>query len=118
MDNYSFETIEMVRELRAERVKAQQVVAACQKRLAERCPGAPGLPTFAVAVDPHVIELNFEMISDPQRRRYFLELPTTFALPRAAVNDLIAIGEELLDRSPEFQQFLMGVGPKRYPVVQ
>jgi NTE family protein len=113
MDNYSFETIEMVRELKAERVKAQQVVAACQKQLADRCPGAPGLPTFAVAVDPYVIELNFEMISDPQRRRYFLELPTTFALPRAAVNDLIAIGGELLDRSPEFQEFLMGVAPKR-----
>ncbi|MGQ0592009.1 MAG: patatin-like phospholipase family protein [Gammaproteobacteria bacterium] len=87
VDNYSFETIEMIRELGAERVKAQQVVAACQRRLAERCPGAPGLPTFAIAVDPHVIELNFEMIPDPQRRRYFLGLPTTLNV-NTGVEDL------------------------------
>ena len=106
MDNYSFETVELMKELLEERKKAQRAVEACQRALDERCPGGPRLPSFPVAVDPYVIEVNFESIPEAERRDYFLNLPTSFALTPDQVQSLIDVGPELLDRSLEFRRLL------------
>lgn len=104
LDNYSFETIEFMRSLASARKQAQMVVDACQKML-DKCSGQ-NVPKFAKAIDPYVIELNFEAIRDPERRRYFLGLPTSFSLSRDQVKDLIEIGPQLLDESPDFKTML------------
>lgn len=110
MDNYSFESVEVVKELLEERRKAQRDIEACQRILDERCPGGRRLPAFPVVVDPYVIEVNFEAIREEERRNFFLNLPTSFALAPDQVQALIEAGQELLDRSPEFRRLLKALG--------
>ncbi|MCP9438979.1 MAG: patatin-like phospholipase family protein [Nitrospira sp.] len=105
MENYSVETIETMKELRLERVKAQKNLAACQKRL-DQCPGSTPLPTFATTIDPYVIEVNFEALRDPARRDYFQSLPTSFSLTSEQVDALIRVGPQLLEESPDYREFL------------
>jgi predicted acylesterase/phospholipase RssA len=109
MDNYSFESIEVMKELRDMRARAQRNIAACRQRLAA-CPSAPPLPGLAAEIDPYVIEVNFEAIDDPERRTYFLTLPTSFALSREQVDALIQIGPELLRAEPEFKELMQSLG--------
>jgi NTE family protein len=108
LDNYSFETIEFMRDLATARKQTQTVVAVCRQKL-EQCPRQDQpqrLPGLAQAIDPFVIEVNFEAIVDPARRRYFLGLPTSFVLSREQVRDLVEIGPQLLDGSPDFKAML------------
>jgi hypothetical protein len=109
MERYSFETIEAMKELGRGRRQAEQSVAACQRVLDESCPNAPRLPTFAQSMRTCVVELSFESIEDEQRRQYFLHLPTTFYLPKADVDALVAVGQELLERSGDFQNLLRAI---------
>lgn len=104
LDNLSFETVEFIQELVAERRRAQRDIEACQRILDRSCPGAPRLPTFAAVVEPYVVEVNFEAIPDDTRRQFFLDLPSSFRLSPEQVAALVGIGPELLDRSPEFQR--------------
>lgn len=110
LDNYSFETVELMKELIEERRRAQRDIEACQRLLDARCPGGPRLPAFPVVVDPYVIEVNFEMIPEEERRHFFLSLPTSFALAPEQVQALIDAGQELLDRSAEFRRLLDTLG--------
>jgi hypothetical protein len=105
MDNYSVETIEVMKELRDMRVRAQNNIAACRRLLAQ-CPNPPRLPGLAADIEPYVIEINFEAIPDPERRKYFLRLPTNFALSRDQVDALVGIGPALLDEAPEFKELM------------
>jgi NTE family protein len=105
MGNYTVETIEVMKELRDTRVRAQRNVAACQRRLAE-CPGAPRIPGFAGDIEPFVIEVSFEAIPDPARREHFLRFPTSFALTREQVDGLLGIGPSLLEAAPEWKALL------------
>ena len=109
MENYSVDTVEATKDLRAERVKAQKNIAACQKKL-DQCPRAPQLPKLAQDIDPYVIEVNFEAIRDPDRRKYFLTLPTSFSLEKDQVQALIDVGPQLLEQSPDFREFLQRLG--------
>jgi NTE family protein len=105
MENYSVETVETMKELRKERVKAQKNIAACQKKL-DQCPGSTPLPKFATAIDPYIIEVNFEALKDPARRNFFLSLPTNFSLTREQVQALVDVGPQLLEESPDYKDFL------------
>jgi NTE family protein len=108
MENYSVETVEATKDLRAERVKAQKNIAACQKKL-DQCPGTPPLPKLARDIDPYVIEVNFEAMRDPERRKYFLTLPTSFSLEKDQVQALIDVGPQLLEETPEFRDFIQSL---------
>jgi NTE family protein len=105
MEHYSMETVEAVKDLRDARKKAQNNIASCQKKL-DQCPGSPQLPKFASEIDPYVIEVDFEAISDPDKRKYFLSLPTSFALEKDQVQALINVGPQLLNESPDFLAFI------------
>jgi NTE family protein len=106
MGNYSFDTVELMRDRLAERLQAELTIAACQRRLDERCPGAPPLPTFAATLRTCIVQVAFEAILDPERRRYFLELGTNFHLPKKDVDALIGVGGELLRQAPGFKSLL------------
>lgn len=114
MENYSVETIEAMKRLQREREQAEQSLLAC-RRLLEACPAAEKPPFFAGAVKTCVVEVGFDAIAEPERRRRFLGLPTTFALPRPDVDDLIRVGGELLERSPDFQRLLRALTGEREP---
>ncbi|MCP9447709.1 MAG: patatin-like phospholipase family protein [Nitrospira sp.] len=105
MEHYSVETIETMKELRRERMKAQHNLAACQKRL-DQCPGSTPLPAFATTIDPYVIEVNFEALRDPAQRDDLQSLPTSFALTGEQVDALIQVGQQLLEESPDYRAFL------------
>jgi NTE family protein len=107
MDNYTFETIEMMKELRDFRLQAQRAVTDCQGILKRECPSAPPLTRLAGSLEPYVVDINFESLSEnSDRQTYFLSLPTSFSLSRQQADDLIGVGGELLEKSPEFQRFM------------
>jgi NTE family protein len=105
MEHYSVDTIEAVKDLRDARSKAQKNITACQKKL-DQCPGLPQLPKLSAEIDPYVIEVDFDAISDPAKRNYFLSLPTSFALEKDQVQSLIDVGPQLLNESQDFKAFL------------
>jgi len=108
LDNYSFETIEFMKDLRSERIRAEKNIASCQERL-NQCPGRPQLPTFASPLDPYVVEVNFEALPDQNRRSYFLSLPTSFSLSREEIDRLIGVSGELLDGSAAFRELVQSL---------
>ncbi len=113
MDNYTFETIEMMKELRNARLQAQRAVTDCQGILKKACPSAKPLDRLAGGgLEPFVVDINFESLAEnPQRRDYFLSLPTSFKLERQQVDDLVSVGGELLEKSPEFKNFIDSLKP-------
>jgi predicted acylesterase/phospholipase RssA len=106
MENYSFDTVELMRSELRERIQAELDVAACQAVLDRQCPTAPRLPAFPVVLRTCVIEVQFEAIPDPERREYFLRLGTNFHLARRDVDALIEVGGEILRDSPWFKRLL------------
>ena len=115
MENYSFETVEFMRYLAGDRDQAQRDVAACQRILDARCPAGDRLTAFPTELRLHVIELNFEQFSDPEERRFFLSLPTTFSLTDHQVDCLIAAGRRLLRTSQEYRDLLGELGGELQP---
>jgi len=105
MDNYSFETIELIKDIADAREQAVRSVQDCRQVLAERCPAAARPPALK-AMKFYIIEVNFENIADPKEREEFLSLPTSFRLEPAVVDRLIQKGGDLLRRSPEFNELL------------
>jgi predicted acylesterase/phospholipase RssA len=113
MDNYTFETVEMMKELRSARLQAQRAIDDCQGILKKTCPSAKPLERLAGSgLEPFVVDINLQSLrEDPQRRDKFLSLPTSFSLERQQVDDLIAVGGELLEKSQDFQSFMQSLKP-------
>jgi len=108
MDNYSYDTVTELREALYARMQAQKDEQVCVALLSKYCPKAPKPIPFAVAMDPYVIEINFEAVSqipgeDP---RYYLDLPTSFSLSKEQVANLVAIGPKLLQAAPQYKCLL------------
>ncbi len=57
-------------------------------------------------VDAHFISVDFENLEDPERRRYFKRIPTSFVLTDHQVDELRAAGRQLLRESPDFQRLV------------
>jgi NTE family protein len=55
---------------------------------------------------PYFIQISFRDIQQPERRRFFNRIPTSFSLSDEQVDRLIETGRELLRQNPDFQQFL------------
>lgn len=112
MDNYSFDSIQLMKDLQGASQQARAYVAACQGQLDRysasldpRCAKPPRLPEPAV-LRGCLVQVDFEALKDPKERDRFLNLPTTFALPRQDIDDLIAVGRKLLRESPDFKRLL------------
>ena len=102
MDNYSFETVQFARDLVNEDWKAKQTIEHCEQQITHKCGGNSSLPTLP-DMKPYVIEVNFEAIKDRDRRNYFQNMPTNFALTKEQVQELIDVAKELLVSNPIFQ---------------
>jgi NTE family protein len=102
MDNYSFETIELLRDQQRTLRQAQKDLARCRQiaRAESDC------PTFPAPPDIHVIDVSLAAIADPARRTRLLSMGTNFSLPAPDVQLLIDAAGELLDRNPDFQALL------------
>jgi len=101
MDNYSFQTVQLARDLVSEDWKTKRLLERCQEMISRSCHNNVSLPQLP-DVKPYVIEVNFESIEDTDRRRYFQNMPTNFALTVQQVQDLINVAKELLQTNPAF----------------
>lgn len=57
-----------------------------------------------------VVLVDFDLIDDATCRARFHAMPTTWTLPEADVDDLIAIGEAMVLQSPSYQEFVKALG--------
>ncbi len=103
MDNYSFDSVQLVADYFDRMRESFQNYAVCQRRLDE-CHGTK-LPA-PVRVDFHPIEVSFDGFhGSPERdrlRRCLEELPTSFQLADAEVELLRRVGYFLVMTSAEF----------------
>ncbi|MDI5933741.1 patatin-like phospholipase family protein [Halomonas kalidii] len=97
MANYSFDTVELLRQTLRTRADAQQVSR-------ETTPPDEALHR----VELYRIYVGFDQLQDEAQRERFLSLPTTFRLPAGEVDDLRRIGGVLLETSPCFQSLVTG----------
>ena len=67
---------------------------------------AKELSTPERPVTPYFIQISFRDIKQPEKRRFFNRIPTSFSLSNEQVDRLIAAGQELLRSNADFQQFL------------
>ena len=64
------------------------------------------LATPEKSVEPYLVEIDFNSIPDVERRLYFNQIPTSFSLTGEQLDDLVAVGRELLIGNAEFQRFI------------
>jgi hypothetical protein len=110
LDNYSFDTVELLRKTVEEFDTDARLVEGCNKlsaRKGEQC--ALQLPA-PHKVDLYPIQVAFEYIASPEERSWFKNLPTTFELPRETIDKLRALGRRLLGEDPQFQNLMKALG--------
>lgn len=71
---------------------------------------AKAMATPKQSVTPYLVETGFRDIQEPERRRFFNQVPTSFALTGEQVDRLVAAGREILRSDPEFQRLLADLG--------
>ena len=118
LDNYSFETVEMFKELAAQRIQDQATLKACQQKINQNCSNKFKIPLLVGGdMKLYVTDLTFDNIplkspaSGIKGRNYYNELPTTFYLPGEQVDNLITAGGWLVKENPDFKRFLREYQP-------
>lgn len=74
--------------------------------------GMSARATGAPATDRafYLTEVSFDQLADPEERRFFNELPTTFSLPPRTVDRLREVGGRLLRESASFRKLRAAFG--------
>ena len=112
LDNYSFDTVELLRKTVDEFDTDARLVEGCNKlsaRKGEQC----ALHLLAPhKVDLYPIQVAFEYIASAEERAWFKNLPTTFELPRETIDKLRAVGRRLLNQDPQFQNLMKALNGK------
>ena len=106
LDNYSFDTVELLSKTMIEFNTDARLVGDCNRLSAgkgEQC--ALKLPA-PHKVDLYPIQVAFEYIASREERTWFKNLPTTFKLPRETIDKLRAVGRRLLSEDPQFQNLM------------
>lgn len=110
LDNYSFDTVELLSATMQDFNTDARLVDGCNRlsaRKGQQC--ALDLPA-PHKVDVYPIQVAFEYIASPKDRTWFKNLPTNFELPRETIDKLRAIGRRLLKEDPQFQNLLKALG--------
>ena len=102
LDNYSFETIEAMRDLVEQRKQTQATWVQCNDKL-KSCPEVKPFTSLKKDIEPVFIDLSFETYPDETMRKELLEMPTSFVLPKESVDQLIRAAEVLLDTNQDFK---------------
>ena len=110
IERFSFETIELVRDRIA--------ISSWRRRLRVlEAIAAGATPEEAEAsvpdIDMLLVEISFDQVSDPERRSYLKNLPTSFVLEPEEVDELRSVAGELLQQSPGYQRLLHDLGATR-----
>jgi NTE family protein len=103
IERYSFETIELMKDRAAIATWRRDLLVA-QARLSGM--SEEEAEASIPKMDVHVMEVSFDRIGDPQRRRQFQDLPTSFVLPAEEVDNLRDVAGDLMRQSPEYKAML------------
>jgi hypothetical protein len=112
LDNYSFDTVELLSKTVNEFNTEARLIEGCNRlsaRKGEQC--ALNLPA-PHKVDFYPIQVAFEYIASPEERAWFRNLPTTFELPRETIDKLRAMGRRLLNEDPQFKNLMKALNGK------
>lgn len=106
LDNYSFETLELLRATVKEFNEEMRLISGCKKLAAEK-----GRQCKLDIPAPHQIEffpieVAFEYIQSEEDRNWFKNLPTTFELPRETIDRVRAAGRQILNEDKEYQRLV------------
>jgi predicted acylesterase/phospholipase RssA len=113
MDNYSFDTVQMVRDFFTQQYADIKSANACSARIKDAC-GAAGTDERRV-VDFFAVELSFDAEDDDALRGCLDNLPTSFALPEKTVGLLRVVARSLLMRSKDFHAAMRTIDPAWTP---
>jgi NTE family protein len=104
VDRYASESIELLRDIDA-RWTAQRAIRDSAAFDKAKDPAVAWVAN-AVNADLYPIEISFRMLTDEKERDYLNQLPTSFALPAAAIDRLRAAAKKVILASPDFQDVL------------
>ena len=108
MDNYSFDTIQLIRDFFKEQRADANAFADCKALLEEKCPTAT-MPGVLPPVDLHAVELSFDSLDDEALRVCLENLPTSFKLPPDTVDLLRQVARILLMTSRDFRKAMEAI---------
>jgi NTE family protein len=104
MDNYSFETVQLVRD-NFDRLKDEEKAwADCKQLLQDQC--SAKMPGVLSPVDFYASELSFDSLDDEDLRHCMENLPTSFYLPEDTVTLLRQVARLLLMQSTDFGKIM------------
>lgn len=104
MDNYSFETIELLKKSIEQWQKDVDARKSCETEMKKSCPQANLAGGHLYEVDFYPIVIGFDAIKDPEERSFFKNLPTSFKLLPDTVDKLRNVAGRLLEESTAFQK--------------
>jgi len=104
MDNYSFETIELLKKSVEQWQKDVDARKSCETEMKKSCPKAKLAGGHLYEIDFYPIVIGFDAIQDSDERSFFKNLPTSFSLPPDTVDKLRNIAGRLLEESIVFQE--------------
>jgi len=107
IDRYSYESVQLIKDT-VDRWHMQSELQIHRTRSDPSMRDGPEDRRLNIAL--FAIDVSFQSISDPAERSYFMNLPTSLALPPEAIDRLRRVAAELLDSSPEFNAFVRDLG--------
>jgi hypothetical protein len=106
LDNYSFDTLEILRKTVNEFNESMRLISGCKVLAAAKgAQCALDIPA-PHQIDFFQIEVAFEYIEPPKERNWFKNLPTSLELPRETVDKLRAVGRQIFSEDLEFKRLL------------
>jgi NTE family protein len=113
IDHYSFEAVEMLRDIAAlwKSLRGIRDSGAITDKSNPALYEVMRVPDTEV----YVIDVSFAMLDDDALRDQLNELPTSFALPDEAVDQLRTAARRIMHASPEFRRFLKDTGATVVP---
>jgi NTE family protein len=112
LDNYSFDTVQLIRDFFTVKTEQASSLASCRDVLQATCQKGDVLPVVAPVVW-HPLEISFDGLDDKELRECMEGLPTSFTLPVPTVKLLRQVARELLDTSDEFGKLMKALDPTR-----
>jgi NTE family protein len=111
IDRYSFETVETMKD-RVQLYAWRRELLLAEARLAGATDAEAETKADAILpkLDLYPVSVSFDELPDPQERDYFMNLPTSFALPAAGVDRLRDVAGRLMRQSPDYQRMLRAFG--------
>jgi len=114
MDNYSFDTVDRLREFAREQNQEYRAWVSCRDTVRATC-GKDHPDRVLPPVDYHAVELAFDNVPEEPLRRCLENLPTSFVLKEAQVTLLRRAGRRLLLTSRELAAAMQSIDPTWTP---